>query len=197
MVSTHVNVRRLLVGAVVASVSIGALLFGANTASADSIQVQSYQRSSQSEACTAQAGETAWQTSWGADSSWKPSWEQWANGGTGGWTCTRSITWARTPVAGSGGSVSYAVGDIGPGGGLVFLIDNGVHYEMAPANWGAGGKDEGRGGGGGADCIFVGARGVRGLERFLLGSVSTTVATNAHCSVEIVHRRPPRATPPS
>jgi len=30
------------------------------------------------------------------------------------------------------------VGDIGPGGGLVFLIDNGVRYEMAPANWGAG-----------------------------------------------------------
>lgn len=39
----------------------------------------------------------------------------------------------------------------------------------------------------GADCIFVGARGARGLERFLLGSVSATVAMNAHCSVEVVH----------
>ncbi|MGE3108935.1 MAG: universal stress protein [Phycisphaerales bacterium] len=38
----------------------------------------------------------------------------------------------------------------------------------------------------GADCIFVGASGVRGLERFLLGSVSTSVALNATCSVEIV-----------
>jgi nucleotide-binding universal stress UspA family protein len=37
----------------------------------------------------------------------------------------------------------------------------------------------------GADCIFVGASGVRGLERFLLGSVSTTVALSAACSVEI------------
>lgn len=41
----------------------------------------------------------------------------------------------------------------------------------------------------GADCIFLGARGVRGVERFLLGSVSTAVAMNASCSVEIVHPR--------
>lgn len=47
----------------------------------------------------------------------------------------------------------------------------------------------------GADCIFVGARGVRGLERFLLGSVSAAVAMNAHCSVEIVQRRSPQGTP--
>ncbi|MBL8874163.1 MAG: universal stress protein [Phycisphaerae bacterium] len=44
----------------------------------------------------------------------------------------------------------------------------------------------------GADCIFVGASGVRGLERFLLGSVSTTVAMNAACSVEIVRHREER-----
>lgn len=43
--------------------------------------------------------------------------------------------------------------------------------------------------GAGADCVFVGATGVRGIERFLVGSVSTTVALNAPCSVEIVHRR--------
>lgn len=47
----------------------------------------------------------------------------------------------------------------------------------------------------GADCIFVGAKGVRGLERFLLGSVSTAVAMNAHCSVEIVHPRRGPAVP--
>lgn len=41
----------------------------------------------------------------------------------------------------------------------------------------------------GADCIFVGASGVRGLARFLLGSVSTSVALNAPCSVEIVRHR--------
>ena len=37
-----------------------------------------------------------------------------------------------------------------------------------------------------ADCIFVGAKGLRGLERFLLGSVSTAVTARAHCSVEVV-----------
>jgi nucleotide-binding universal stress UspA family protein len=37
-----------------------------------------------------------------------------------------------------------------------------------------------------ADCIFVGAKGHSGLERFLLGSVSAAVATRAHCSVEVV-----------
>src|SRR5262249_56069405 len=36
----------------------------------------------------------------------------------------------------------------------------------------------------GADCIFVGARGLSGAERFLLGSVSAAVAARAHRSVE-------------
>lgn len=38
-----------------------------------------------------------------------------------------------------------------------------------------------------ADCIFVGSRDVRGtINRFLLGSVSTGVVTDAPCSVEVV-----------
>jgi nucleotide-binding universal stress UspA family protein len=37
-----------------------------------------------------------------------------------------------------------------------------------------------------ADCIFVGAGSLNALERFFHGSVSTTVAARAHCSVEIV-----------
>jgi nucleotide-binding universal stress UspA family protein len=37
-----------------------------------------------------------------------------------------------------------------------------------------------------ADCIFVGAWGVRGIERLLLGSVSTAIAARARCSVEVV-----------
>ena len=120
-------------------VVVAGMLFGANVASADSVQYQSYQSASQTEACTAQVGETPWQASWGADSSWYPTWEQWANAGKGGWTCGRSITWARTPVAASsgGGSVTYALGDIGPGGGLVFLISVGLTYEMAPNTWDA------------------------------------------------------------
>jgi nucleotide-binding universal stress UspA family protein len=37
-----------------------------------------------------------------------------------------------------------------------------------------------------ADSIFVGARGLNRLERLFLGSVSTAVASNARCSVEVV-----------
>lgn len=37
-----------------------------------------------------------------------------------------------------------------------------------------------------ADCIFVGAKGLSRLDRFLIGSVSTKVAERAPCSVEIV-----------
>jgi nucleotide-binding universal stress UspA family protein len=42
-----------------------------------------------------------------------------------------------------------------------------------------------------ADCIFVGARGLGRVERFLLGSVSTSVVSDAKCSVEIVRVRQP------
>jgi nucleotide-binding universal stress UspA family protein len=37
-----------------------------------------------------------------------------------------------------------------------------------------------------ADCIFLGAKGHSRLERLLLGSVSSSIAAKAHCSVEIV-----------
>ena len=127
-------------------VVVAGMLFGARVAVADSVWYQSYGRVSQTEACTAQVGETPWQASWGADSSWYPTWEQWANEGTGGWTCGRSITWAKTPVAGGASSCAtggpYALGDIGPGCGLVFLISGGLTYEMAPKTWsGAGTPD--------------------------------------------------------
>jgi nucleotide-binding universal stress UspA family protein len=38
-----------------------------------------------------------------------------------------------------------------------------------------------------ADCMFLGARGLTGVERFVLGSVSTSVAMHASCSVEVIH----------
>jgi len=37
-----------------------------------------------------------------------------------------------------------------------------------------------------ADCIFVGATGMRGFDRLLLGSVSAAVSSRAPCSVEVV-----------
>lgn len=37
-----------------------------------------------------------------------------------------------------------------------------------------------------ANCIFLGPKGTRGIDRLLLGSVSSAVAARAHCSVEIV-----------
>jgi nucleotide-binding universal stress UspA family protein len=40
-----------------------------------------------------------------------------------------------------------------------------------------------------ADCIFVGARGLTAIDRFLLGSVSTAISARAHCSVEVIHQR--------
>ena len=138
MSSSVKSVRMSALFAFVATVAVVAsALIGTNAASADQVQVQSYQRVSQSEACAAQPGETPWQASWGADPSWSPSWEQWANAGTGGWVCTRSITWAQ-----DAGARIYNVGDIGPGGGLVFLISGGKTYEMALKTWrGAGTPD--------------------------------------------------------
>jgi nucleotide-binding universal stress UspA family protein len=37
-----------------------------------------------------------------------------------------------------------------------------------------------------ADCLFVGARGLRRIDQILLGSVSAAVAARAHCTVEVV-----------
>jgi nucleotide-binding universal stress UspA family protein len=43
-----------------------------------------------------------------------------------------------------------------------------------------------------ADCIVIGARGLSGIERFLIGSVSSDVAVRANCSVEVVRPKPSR-----
>ena len=40
-----------------------------------------------------------------------------------------------------------------------------------------------------ADCIVMGARGLTGIERFLIGSVSSDIAVRANCSVEVVRSK--------
>lgn len=127
---SHRSLNRLVAGIISFFMTIGALA-GASSVKADSVWVQSYERSSQTQECVAQSWETPWQASWGSDSSWTPSWERWANNGNGGWTCTRSITWERSEAP----QITYRLGDIGPGGGLIFLIANGLTYEMAPKTW--------------------------------------------------------------
>ena len=133
----NLPLSRTFLAALSAVAVTASMLIGTNIATADQVQVQSYQRATQSEACAAQPGETPWQASWGSDPSWSPSYEMWANNGTGGWVCTRSITWARS----SPSARTYALGDIGPGGGLVFLISGGLTYEMAPKTWSGGSVD--------------------------------------------------------
>ncbi len=41
----------------------------------------------------------------------------------------------------------------------------------------------------GADLIVLGSHGSRGMDRFLLGSVSETAALHAHCPVEVIRKR--------
>ena len=40
------------------------------------------------------------------------------------------------------------------------------------------------------DLIIVGSRGLNATQRFLIGSVSTKVATHAHCAVLVAHPKP-------
>ena len=40
-----------------------------------------------------------------------------------------------------------------------------------------------------ADCLFVGAKGMTRMERFLMGTVSSAVVARTHCTVEIIRER--------
>lgn len=69
------------------------------------VWVQSFERASADAPCVPpKALDIEWQSDWpAAENTWMPTWEQWANGGKGGWTCMRIITWApaqfEVPVA--------------------------------------------------------------------------------------------------
>ena len=137
---TRVRARFLLIVSSALVMVAGAVVGGGSAAAEQ--WVQSYERGSETEECESQPWETPWQASFGPDSSWSPSWGRWANGGKGGWICTRTIYWGGSTPASSGSSArSYALGDVGPGGGLVFLISGGLTYEMAPKTWSGGASD--------------------------------------------------------
>ena len=108
------GMRRVLgaAGAVVLLAG-GVSLLGAIPASADQVWHQSVGRASAAATCPdlSTAEQSAGWSRWGA------SWEQWANGGKGGFTCSRSITWAFSSPAPT--PAPTAVCTVIPGGGLV------------------------------------------------------------------------------
>ena len=121
------SIRRLaaVVGSAVV-VMAGTLAIGATPASATEtgVWVQSYQRPGPDAPCDSPKElDIAWQDSWGSPN-WTPSWEQWPNGGTGGWTCTRQIKWAN-------------VGPFGPGCVLTqnLFLDFGTQYTLPPGTY--------------------------------------------------------------
>ena len=58
--------RKSMLFVLAALMMVAGTVFSANAATADLMQVQSYQRASQTEACVAQPGETPWQANWGS-----------------------------------------------------------------------------------------------------------------------------------
>lgn len=100
------------------------------SASADQIWYQSVGRANADAPCQESSADDL-TAGW---TQWTPSWEQWANNGNGGFVCNRQITWDFTTSSGSTGRTS-PFGEIGPGGGLIFLRSGGKTYEMAPKDW--------------------------------------------------------------
>ena len=60
--------------------------------------LQQYQRASKDVPCGLLAGQTPWQASFQGSETWTGSYAEWANGGRGGWVCTRTIVWAQPTV---------------------------------------------------------------------------------------------------
>ena len=88
----------LATSAAFAAAAAGLMIAGAAPVSADQAWHQSIGRASAQAACpSSSASDTT--LGWSA---WEPSWETWADEGQGGWTCTRSITWALSTPPPSG-----------------------------------------------------------------------------------------------
>lgn len=103
----------------------GLALAGAGPATADQVWHQAVGRASAEAACP-ESSPTDLATGWTA---WRGSWEQWANHGTGGFTCTRSIIWAvETPPASDIDVPAYPSGGCIRGGGGTYVDFNGGWY---------------------------------------------------------------------
>lgn len=111
--------RKGLAAAATTSVMVltcGAVV-GAAPASASTTWIQSVQRPSQDAACPVSSG-PAPQSGW-VVTDWTKSWEQWANGGRGGWTCTRTIIWGKGSGGGDRTPPPLPEGNYPPGVGCV------------------------------------------------------------------------------
>ena len=120
---------RFLAVASVVLATLGLGVVAAPTASADEIWYQAVGRPTAASACpTDSAADVA--AGWTA---WSGSWEQWANGGRGGYVCQRSIVWAKSSPAGSGAQtpigcqqfadglwIDFGVDPAGPGGSTIW-----------------------------------------------------------------------------
>ena len=95
-------------------------------AHADQIWYQSVQRSSASSTCEVSSVIDIAQ-GW---NNWSGSWEQWANGGRGGWTCTRNVTWARSSIESPTSSGAGCV-LVDTGGGGIYADFGGQFFWVA------------------------------------------------------------------
>jgi hypothetical protein len=83
-------VRRTMIAMASLGVALGAIGI-APMVSADQVWHQAFGRTSANSTCPNPSAEDV-ASGW---TQWAASWEQWPNGGNGGYTCTRSITWAQ------------------------------------------------------------------------------------------------------
>ena len=87
------------------------LAVAAPAAQARSSWFQSIGRSSAAAPCPNASFGTPWQANWDpSEQHWRPSYGQWMNGGRGGWTCDRTITWDPQTRYPSAGCVAYVDG---------------------------------------------------------------------------------------
>ena len=118
-------------------------------AAADKIWYQSVGRTGSTAPCE-ESSATELAAGW---TNWAPSWDTWANNGNGEFVCNRQITWAFDSVPtsdsgllsslcaiGGGAANTCVVGDTGPGGGIVFYVNEakqtgGRYLEAAPTGW--------------------------------------------------------------